>query len=395
MSFKAVLLGEIAVQDRVIVEAESVEAASLSYLGLEQIAAGTGHVLSYETSSEEGKSTTFAFNDSHVLYGKLRPYLNKVAVPDRSGRCSTEIIPLKPVGVEKDYLALLLRSDRVVSAAMSDKTGSRMPRADMDALLGLEVLIATSQDQQRQIATRLKSQLAEVETARQAAQTQLQDSRLLRSRLLKQFFAALDVGPKKKLGDFAPTTSGSTPSRGETRYWQPADIAWVKTGEVAFAPITGTEEAISKKALAECSLSLLPPKTVLIAMIGQGKTRGQSAILEIPSTTNQNCFAVLPNATWEPDFLFLWLQASYQDLRDLSADRGGSQAALNGALLNALEVPAPNQAEQQALVLRIQAAMAEVDAIEASAKAALADIECLPSRVLAQAFNPQGDHHGR
>jgi restriction endonuclease S subunit len=395
MSFKAVLLGEIAVQDRVIVEAESVEAASLSYLGLEQIAAGTGHVLSYETSSEEGKSTTFAFNDSHVLYGKLRPYLNKVAVPDRSGRCSTEIIPLKPVGVEKDYLALLLRSDRVVSAAMSDKTGSRMPRADMDALLGLEVLIATSQDQQRQIATRLKSQLAEVETARQAAQTQLQDSRLLRSRLLKQFFAALDVGPKKKLGDFAPTTSGSTPSRGETRYWQPADIAWVKTGEVAFAPITATEEAISNKALAECSLSLLPPKTVLIAMYGQGKTRGQSAILEIPATTNQACFAVLPNVTWKPDFLFLWLQASYQDLRDLSDDRGGNQANLNGALLNALEVPAPNQAEQQALVLRIQAAMAEVDAIEASAKVALADIQRLPSRVLAQAFNPQGDHHGQ
>lgn len=394
MSFKAVLLGEIAVQDRVIIEAESVEAASLSYLGLEQIAAGTGHVLSYETSSEEGKSTTFAFNDSHVLYGKLRPYLNKVAVPDRNGRCSTEIIPLKPVGVEKDYLALLLRSDRVVSAAMSDKTGSRMPRADMDALLGLEVLIATSQDQQRQIATRLKAQLAEVETARNAAQTQLQDCRLLRSRLLKQFLAPLDAGPKKKLGDFAPTTSGSTPSRGERRYWQPAEIAWVKTGEVTFAPITATEESISEVALAECSLSLLPPKTILIAMIGQGKTRGQSAILEIPATTNQNCFAVLPNATWEPDFLALWLQASYQDLRDLSADRGGSQAALNGALLNALEVPAPSLADQQDLVLRIQAAMAEVDAIEASAKAALADIQCLPSRVLAQAFNPQGDHHG-
>lgn len=257
------------------------------------------------------------------------------------------------------------------------------------------VLTNIKLDEQRQIASRLKAQLAEIETARQAAQTQLQDSRLLRSRLLKQFFAPLDAGPKKKLGDFAPTTSGSTPSRGDKRYWQPADIAWVKTGEVAFAPITATEEAISKAALAECSLSLLPPKTILIAMIGQGKTRGQSAILEIPATTNQNCFAVLPNATWEPDFLFPWLQASYQDLRDLSADRGGSQAALNGALLNALEVPAPSKAEQQALVLRIQAAMTEVDAIEASAKAALADIQRLPSRVLAQAFNPQGDHHGQ
>jgi len=239
---------------------------------------------------------------------------------------------------------------------------------------------------QRQIATRLKAQLAEVETARQAAQAQLRDTRLLRTRMLKAFFAELDAVPKKKLGDHAPTTSGSTPSRGNKLYWQPAEIAWVKTGEVAFAPITTTEEAISSKALAECSLTLLPPKSILVAMIGQGKTRGQSAILEIPATTNQNCFAVMPNDTWEPDFLYLWMQASYQDLRNLSAERGGSQAALNGALLKALEVPAPNKTEQQHLVARIQAAMIEIDAIERASKTALADIDRLPSRVLAQAF---------
>ncbi len=246
-------------------------------------------------------------------------------------------------------------------------------------------------DEQRQIAARLKAQLAEVETARQAAQVQLSDTRLLRARMLKSFFAELDAAPKKKLGDYADTTSGSTPSRGNKPYWQPAEIAWVKTGEVAFAPITATEEAISKLALAECSLSLLPPKTILVAMIGQGKTRGQSAILEIPATTNQNCFAILPNDTWEPDFLYLWMKSSYQDLRDLSADRGGSQAALNGGLLNALEVPAPSKTEQQHMVARIQAAMTEIDAMEASSKAALEDINRLPSRVLAQAFDSEGN----
>lgn len=245
-----------------------------------------------------------------------------------------------------------------------------------------ETLVA----EQRQIAVRLKAQLAEVETARQATQLQLRDTRLLRARMLKAFFAELDAAPKKKLGDYAETTSGSTPSRGNTHYWQPAEIAWVKTGEVAFAPITATEEAISKAALAECSLSLLPPKSILIAMIGQGKTRGQSAILEIPATTNQNCFAILPNDTWEPDFLYLWMKSSYQDLRDLSADRGGSQAALNGALLKALEVPAPNKTEQHHIVARIQAAMTEIDAFENSSRAALEDINRLPNRVLAQAF---------
>lgn len=274
-------------------------------------------------------------------------------------------------------------------------SGATFVEVSKSTLEAFQISYPASMDEQRRIAFSLKARLNEVETVRQAAQSRFQDCGLLRSRILKQFFTEIDAAPKKKLGDFAPTNSGSTPSRGEKRYWQPADIAWVKTGEVAFAPVTATEEAISKTALAECSLTLLPPKTILIAMYGQGKTRGQSAILEIPATTNQACFAVLPNATWDPDFLFLWLQASYQDLRDLSEDRGGNQANLNGALLNALEVPTPSKAEQKSMVLRIQAAMTEIDAIEASAKKALAEIQRLPSRVLAQAFNQKGAEGGQ
>lgn len=245
--------------------------------------------------------------------------------------------------------------------------------------------------EQRRIAASLKAQLAEVETARQAAQAQAQDIALLRSRVLNDVFASLDGATLKVLGDYAPTTSGSTPPRGNKRYWEPAEIPWVKTGEVSFTPITQTEEAISTLALAECSLTLLPPKTVLVAMYGQGKTRGQSAILEKAATTNQACFAILPNDTWEPEFLYYWLVASYQDLRDLSEDRGGNQANLNGALLKALEIPAPDKSQQQQLIRRIKAALAELDAMDAANRATLAELELLPQRLLALAFDPQGD----
>src|SRR3546814_1504524 len=91
MSLSMVILGDIAIPDRVIVSPESSEATVRHYLGLEQIASDTGNILSYETSSTEGKSTTFAFDDSHVLYGKLRPYLNKVALPDRSEEHTSEL----------------------------------------------------------------------------------------------------------------------------------------------------------------------------------------------------------------------------------------------------------------------------------------------------------------
>lgn len=324
-----------------------------------------------------------------VLVATTRPNLNAVAlVPEQydSEVCSTGFSVLR-AGEELDpeYLYYFVQSSAFIDRLVDLTKGALYP-AVTDRQVLAQIIPWLPIDEQRQIAAHLKAQLAEVETARQAAQCALNDTRLLRARMLKAFFAELDAAPKKKLGDYAETTSGSTPSRGNKQYWQPAEIAWVKTGEVAFAPITTTEEAISKRALAECSLSLLPPKTILIAMIGQGKTRGQSAILEIPATTNQNCFAVKPNATWEPDFLYLWMKSSYQDLRDLSADRGGSQAALNGALLNALEVPAPTKAEQQGIVARIQAAMTEIDALENSSKAALEDINRLPNRLLAQTF---------
>jgi restriction endonuclease S subunit len=386
MSWKRVLVGDIAIEDRCIVTPDSQEAAVLPYLGLEQIEPNTGRILSYDLSSAEGKSTTFAFDDTHVLYGKLRPYLNKVALPDRNGRCSTEIIPLKPNGVDRHLLAVLLRTERVVNAVMSEKTGSRMPRADMDILLGLEISIPESENDQAGLAARLDAQLNDVEKARQAAVSQLQNARFLRTRVLGEIFNRLDSVETKVLGDFAATTSGSTPSRGIKKYWEPAEIPWVKTGEVNFSTINATEEAISQQALAECSLTLLPPQSVLVAMIGQGKTRGQSALLAIGATTNQNCFAVLPNDTWEPEFLYYWFVSSYQYLRNFSADRGGNQSAMNGTLLRALKVPAPDKTEQLHIIQQTKTALSEIEIMERTSKTILADIEQLPNRILAEAF---------
>ncbi|HSI10677.1 MAG TPA: restriction endonuclease subunit S [Chthoniobacter sp.] len=290
---------------------------------------------------------------------------------------------------DSEFLGLWIQHQAFTGAfedQNSKTTIAHLPQIRLEQLLVPDV----GAIEQRKIAARLKARLAEVETARKAVQAQVGDAELLHQRLLKQTFDALHDAPQKILGEWAKTTSGSTPPRGDKRYWSPSEIPWVKTGEVAFAPITVTEEAISRQALAECSLVLLPPKSVLIAMIGQGKTRGQSAILEIKATTNQNCFAVLPNETWDADFLHQWLMASYQALRELSASRGGSQSALNGALLNALEIPAPDIDQQRRIVQRLKSQLAEADAIRQVAAKQLAEIERLPRRLLAQAFDMTG-----
>lgn len=333
------------------------------------------------------------FEDGDVIFAKITPCMQngKHAVVqgliDGFGFGSTEFHVIRPSEqLVPEWIHLYLRRQETLDAALRTFAGTvGQQRVPASFLENLEVPLPTVEEQ-RCMASCVKEQLATVEAARRAANTQAKDISLLRIRLLYETLSTLDGVPTKVLGDHAPTTSGTTPARGDKRYWEPAEIPWVKTGEVAFAPISQTEEAVSRIALAECSLTLLPPKTVLVAMYGQGKTRGQSAMLEVAATTNQACLAILPNDTWEPEFLYYWLVASYQNLRDLSEDRGGNQANLNGALLKALEVPAPGRAQQLDVVRRIKAALHEMDVLAAAGRSTLIELELLPQRLLAQAF---------
>jgi len=328
-----------------------------------------------------------AYPPGTIIFPKVGGALltNKRARLAVSASFDNNVMGLIPRDVDGDYLFWFMRQFDMARLANTQA----LPSVRSSDIAQIEIPVPSLQEQRR-IAVRLKSQLAEVETARQAARAQVRDTELLRQRLLRQTFAALHDAPCKVLSQWARTTSGSTPPRGDKRYWSPAEIPWVKTGEVAFAPVTRTEESISRQALAECSLTLLPPRTVLIAMYGQGKTRGQSAILEIEASTNQACFAIFPNETWDADFLHHWLMASYENLRGLSEGRGGNQANLNGALLNALEIPAPDVGDQRRIVARLKSQLAEAAVIAQAATEQLAEIERLPQRILARAFNKEG-----
>jgi len=113
----------------------------LPYLGLEHIESESGRILSSEAEAlaVEVRGLAFRFGPQHVLYGKLRPYLNKVALPSFEGRCSTELVPLLPAtGVPREFVAAYLRLPYVVNAAMATNKGARMPRTDMHLLMAMK-----------------------------------------------------------------------------------------------------------------------------------------------------------------------------------------------------------------------------------------------------------------
>ena len=126
-------------------------ASGLPFVGVEHVESGSG-AFNFNNGSRIGsqRSTTFRFDERHVLYAKLRPYLNKVATPGFSGRCSTELVPLLPrEGVDREFIAYLLRRSETVEYVMSSVTGARMPRTDMKALMSLPVQLPPLDEQYR------------------------------------------------------------------------------------------------------------------------------------------------------------------------------------------------------------------------------------------------------
>ena len=141
----------------------------------------------------------------------------------------------------------------------------------------------------------------------------------------------------------ADVSSGNTPSRRKSEYWN-GSIPWITTGELESGYVTASKECVTEKALKETALKLYHKGTVLIAMYGQGKTRGTAAVLGIEATVNQACAALTVHSGC-PKFLFYQLQNSYHAIRRLS--NTGNQENLNAEIIKNFKILWPDELEQQ------------------------------------------------
>jgi type I restriction enzyme S subunit len=146
------------------------------------------------------------------------------------------------------------------------------------------------------------------------------------------------------IDEIADLKSGGTPSRQNPSFWD-GNISWVKTGEVNYKLINSTEEKITEKGLKHSSTILFPVGTILMALYGQGKTRGRVAILEIEASTNQACLGFLNLKNITTNFLYIVLTNEYSKLRDLSND--GAQKNLSGNLLKKYLLKIPSDIDEQ------------------------------------------------
>ncbi|MBN73824.1 MAG: type I restriction endonuclease subunit R [Gimesia sp.] len=153
-----------------------------------------------------------------------------------------------------------------------------------------------------------------------------------------------DGWKRTTIGNVSKVTSGGTPSRSVPEYWN-GEIPWVTTGLINFNVITKAVEYITKEGLANSSAKMFPPKTLLVALYGDGVTRGKVAMLGIDAATNQACAAILPSNNVLPEYAFYYIATNYEALRRESAD--GNQKNLSGNLIKGYPLLLPPLPEQQ------------------------------------------------
>jgi type I restriction enzyme S subunit len=183
----------------------------------------------------------------------------------------------------------------------------------------------------------------------------------------------------------AQVGTGSTPLRSNPGFFSSTGTPWVTSAATSSEIVTEANEYVTPEAIAAHRLKVFPVGTLLVAMYGEGKTRGQVTQLGIPATINQACAAVVVDESkMLSDFVKLALQANYLEMRVLA--EGGNQPNLNLAKVKGFPLPLPSREEQTEIVRRVETLFAFADRLEARLQSVQTAADRLTPSLLAKAF---------
>ena len=366
-------------------EKEQAIHADLPYVGLENIESGTGRFLG-ATNAVSVKSATFRFSPTHLLYGRLRPYLNKVLLPEFEGHCSTEIFPIRPsADVSREYLFHWLSMDATVKSIDATSTGARMPRANMNAVLNLEIPVPP-QTEQRRIVAILDEAFEGIATAKANAEKNLQNAReLFDSRLRSLVSEQAEASDRKTLReiamDFGRGKSKHRPRNDPKLYGGP--YPFIQTGDVRGSDhlITDFAQTYSDAGLAQ---SKLWPKGTLCITIAANIA--ETGVLGFDACFPDSVIGVVVDERQTSSkYLEYMLQTVKAELK--AKGKGSAQDNINLATFENERFPFPDLATQASIVGSLDALAAEIQRLEAIYANKLAALDELKQSILHQAFS--------
>ncbi|MEU0990717.1 restriction endonuclease subunit S [Streptomyces sp. NPDC005953] len=243
--------------------------------------------------------------------------------------------------------------------------------------------------EQHRIVEELEDHLSRLDAATHSlVTTELRLSSLRASLLMsaQRVNKTADGWTSSTIGELAAVGTGATPLKSRSDYYVGGTVPWVTSSLLNAPLITKSDKYITGLAVQETSANVYPAGTILVAMYGEGKTRGKSAELGFPAAINQACAAIVlhPEYEFRRPWIKLALEAQYERLRRLSS--GGVQPNLNLGLIKRIEIPLPPPAEQDALLAQVDAWSTGTHRLRAATKSLQARSAHLRKSVMERAF---------
>ena len=344
------------------------------------------------------------FSNGDVIFAKITPSMENGKAAIASGLTngfgfgSTEFHVMRPKdSVVADWIFHFIRQQSFRDEAKGSFTGTAgQLRVPEKFILNTDIPLAPVPEQQR-IISKIKSLFEQSRAARTALtrvpvlMAQFRRSVLasaISGRLTEDWREEHEIKEQWKEIDVQSVASvgtGSTPLRSNKGFYSGMGTPWITSAATGKPFITSAQEYVTEPAIKAHRLKLYPIGTILVAMYGEGKTRGQVSELAIEATINQACAAIIVDeGKIEKSYLKLVLKANYLEIRELA--EGGSQPNLNLTKIKKFSFLLPSFDEQREIAHRIEALFAQADIIEQAASVSLRRAEQVDQSILARAF---------
>lgn len=298
-------------------------------------------------------------------------------------------------GFNKRYISMYFQTDIYRHRIRNLSNGININNVKSEYITKLKLPLPQLDEQQR-IVDRIESLFAKLDEAKEKAEAVLDGFESRKAAILHKAFTGeltakwrekhgvrMKSWEKKKIKEIATIGSGGTPDRSEPLYYQ-GDIPWVKTGEIKWNHIKYSEEYISESALTNSSAKIYPIGTVLVAMYGQGLTRGRAAILDIEASTNQAVCALIASQHIDNHMLFYYFMYNYWNFRKQAF--GGVQPNYSASMIGSLSIDLPIYPEQKEIVRCITSILEKEQQVKEAAENVLNQIDLMKKAILAKAF---------
>ncbi len=376
-------LGEVCVIDKC-----QVLNKNLPYVGLEHIESHTGRFIG-SINPIVVKSSTFTFSHEHLLYGRLRPYLNKVMLPNFKGHCSTEIFPIKPKDtLSREFLIYWFLMDSTVELIDATSTGARMPRASMNAILHFEIPIPPLPEQQHIVAV-LDEAFAAIATARANAERNLKNARALFDSYLNAVFVQRGDGwVEKRLGDIAQVKGGKRVPKGFKLLVEPTDFPYLRVTDFTDSGTIDIMDLryISSVVHSQIKNYIISSNDLYISIAGTiGKTGIIPEELDGANLTESACRLVFKPDISNRFVYYFTITSSFVEQSGLNT-RTAAQPKLALSRLATIQIGIPSIQAQQRIVAKLDALCEETQRLEKIYRQKLVVLDELKKSILHQAF---------